>query len=188
MLSPTQEPSGMNRAERRAQAKSARRQPTSRPRARFKSTAEAYKHMLKPMQLLSDCRPYEADEILGDLINIEESYGRIKTGHGTQKDADRISIAINLTKLRAMDIDHGLADMVEAGQDAMRRCLARYEEHQRLILDGPGMQDVRQALDIHEEVLRHSTPKQMMDAMDTMRRIIFKQLEQSGKQSLLLTA
>jgi len=87
-----------------------------------------------------------------------------------------------------VDCQQRVANMVEAGQDAMRRCLARYEEHKRLVLDGPGMQHVRQALDIHEEILRNSTPKQMMDAMDTMRRIIFKQLEQSGKQSLLLTA
>ncbi|MGU3628115.1 hypothetical protein [Comamonas sp. C24C] len=188
MLAPTQEPAVLNRAARRAQAKAARRQPVSKPRARFKNTAEAYTHLLKPMQLLSDCRPYEANEILGDLMKIEESYGRIQNGTATPKDADKVSIAINLAKLRALDIDHGLADMVEAGQDAMRRCLARYEEHKRLILDGPGMQDVRQALDIHEEILRNSTPKQMMDAMDTMRRLIFKQLEQSGKQSLLLNA
>jgi hypothetical protein len=178
----------LNREQRRAQAKAARRQPPSKPRARFKTTAEAYKHLLAPMQLLSDCRPYESGEILGDLINIEEAYSRIKSGTGTEKDADRLSIAINLAKLRALDIDEGLADMVELGQSAMQRCMDRYATHKRLLLDGPGLQEVRQALDAHEEILRHSTPKQMMDAMETMRRIIIKQLEHSGKQNLILTA
>lgn len=188
MLAPTTESGALNRAARRAQAKAARRKPPSRPRARFKTAAEAYKYLLAPMQLLSDCRPYESAELLDDLIRIEEAYGRIKNGTGTEKDADRLSIAINLAKLRAMDIDMALADMVEAGQNAMQRCIDRYATHKRLLLDGPGLQEVRTALDAHEEILRNSSPKQMLDAMETMRRIIFKQLELSGKQNLLLTA
>ena len=187
MLAPTQEPAALNRAARRAQAKAARRQPPSKPRARFATKTEAYNHLLKPMQLLSDCRPYESGEILEDLFKIEDAYGRIKQGTASEKDADRVSIAINLAKLRALDIDEALADLIEPGQSAMQRCMDRYATHKRLLLDGSGLQEVRQALDAHEEILRHSTPKQMMDAMETMRRIIVKQLEQSGKQGLLLT-
>lgn len=130
---------------------------------------------LKPLVLLNDCRPYHETEVAGQLIKIRFAYERLKDGTADKNDFDRVGVAINLAKVRAMEIDETLANALERAQDAMTRCKDRYQRHGRFGFDGPGLQDMEYAIEANEEIVTHSSPKQMDMAMQAMVEALRKQ-------------
>lgn len=171
----------MNRKDRRAAEKAARRKPPSKPRARFNTYEEAYQHATKPLQLMENCRPYEESDVAHDLLRIRTAFERIEKGGADEEDFNRVAVAFNIAKVRALEIDESLADDLELTQDAMIRCK---EQHQREGFFGMGVIDAghcRQGLLIHEAILQASSPQQMKLAMDVMKTAIQRQTEQ-GKR------
>lgn len=166
-----QEPQ-LNRADRRAMKKAARRKPQSKPRARFHTQQEAYAHLLKPIALLEECRVYEEREVAHDLLRIRAAFDRLVDGTADQEDFNRVGVAINLAKIRALEISEELADGIERGQDAMVRCKLRFEKTGRWGFDGEGLQDMDYAMEAHEAILVESSPKQMENAMFAMRKAL----------------
>lgn len=175
-----------NRSQRRAMEKAARRQSTSRPRAQFASQQEAYAHLLKPIALLNDCRTYEEREIAGDLLRIRAAYDRLKDGTADKQDFDRVGVAINLAKVRAMEIDEMLANEIEKAQDAMMASKARHQKYGRFGFDGPGLQAMDYAIEAHEVILAESSPKQMENAMFAMHDALRKQTAHGQQLAELL--
>ena len=168
----------LNRAMRRQQAKDAKRKPPAALK-RFSSQTEAMKYLLKPLTLLNDCRPYTPEEIAGDLIRIRACYDRLKDGTADQEDFNRVGVAINLAKLRAMEIDETLADAIERAQDAMNRCKQRWDKHGRFGFDGQGLQDMDYAIEAHETIVEKSTLKQMELCMMALRDILNLQMRKA---------
>ena len=176
MLSPaTTESVALNREQRRALEKKQRRQPTSRPRARFATNAEAYAHLLKPIALLDACRPYAESELAHDLLRIMACYERLKDGTADEEDFNRVAVAINLAKVRALEIDQTLADELEKAQDAMMASKERRLKRGRFGFDGPGLQAMEYAIEAHEAIVTASSPKQMENAMGVVRDVLVKQ-------------
>lgn len=91
-----------------------------------------------PLQLLDDCRQYDEGDLTMDHIKIRSCFGRLRDGSATEDDFNRVGVAINLAKARALEIDEILADHIEVAQDAMMRCKARFGSHGRFGFDGPG--------------------------------------------------
>ena len=129
-----------------------------------------------PMVLLNNSSPYEQEEISRDLIRIRCAFERIRDGEADTEDFNRVSTAINLAKIRALEISELLADVIERGQDAMTRCQERYRKTGRWGFDGPGLQEVVISLEAHEEILSKSSPNQMTRAMYLLRDILDKQI------------
>ena len=65
-------------------------------------------------------------------------------------------------------VKHGLA----AGTAAVRRAIARYEGSAAWGLDGPGRQELQDAIDIYADVLRASSPAQMAQATQVRMRLL----------------
>lgn len=176
----------LNRADRRAMKKAARRKPQSKPRARFHTQQEAYAHLLKPIALLEECRPYKEVEVAHDMLKIRAAFERLKDGTADQDDFNRVGVAFNLAKIRALEIDEGLADELEKSQDAMMRCKERYKKHGHFGFDGCGLQACEYAIEAHEAILTKSSPKQMQNAMEVARKAIKLQTKHGQQLAQLL--
>lgn len=175
----------MNRAMRREAKKAAKRK---KPQAirRFASAQDAYAHLLKPIALLEECRPYKEIEVAHDMLKIRAAFERLKDGTADQDDFNRVGVAFNLAKIRALEIDEGLADELEKSQDAMMRCKERYKKHGHFGFDGCGLQACEYAIEAHEAILTESSPKQMQNAMEVARKAIKLQTKHGQQLAQLL--
>lgn len=179
MLAPAQEQIPMNRTQRRAAEKAAKRKPPAATK-RFASQKEAYAHLLKPLALLNDCRPFREGEVDLDIVKVRFAYDRLKDGTADEDDFLLVGLAINMAKVRAMEISEYLADEIEKAQDAMNRCRERYLKHGRFGFDGIGIQAMDYAIEAHDEIVQKSSPKQMQMAAEVVRKVLLKQM--GGKQ------
>lgn len=136
---------------------------------------------------LRDSRPYEEHELVADFIKVQESYLRLRDGGADEADFNRVAVAINLAKVRALSIDEILANGIEKAQDAMMKCKARRQQHGRYGFDGQGLQAMAYAVEAHEEIVKLSSPKQMLDAMAVMHKALRIQ-SQHGQQLAQLLA
>lgn len=152
----------MNRSQRRA----SRFKRAQRTQATYLEADPAA--ALLPLRILTLARPYDAHETVDDHIKTRAAHERLVHGTGMQDDFDRVAIAINLAKVRALDIDESLADMLERAQDAMAACKARYLRCGRFGFDGPGLQIMAEALDAHEAITDASSPLQMHQAQQVV--------------------
>ena len=133
-------------------------------------------HHLKPIALLNDCRPFREGEVDLDIVKVRGAYERLKDGTADEDDFLLAGLVINMTKVRAMEISEFLADEIEKAQDAMNRCRERYLKHGRFGFDGEGLKAMEYAIEAHDEILVNSSPKQMQDAADVVRRVLLKQM------------
>lgn len=175
----------MNRAMRR-EAKKAERRKKPQAGRRFATMQDAYAHLFKPIALLYDCRPYREGEVAHDLVKIRVAFSRIKEGTADQEDFNRVAVAFNLAKIRAIEIDEALADELENAQDAMIRCKERFKKHGHFGFDGCGLQACEYALEAHETILEASSHKQMQNAMEVARKAIKLQTKHGQQLAQLL--
>lgn len=147
----------LNREQRRA----ARRQ-AARPQRPARSYNKA-----AGIEALLNAQPHEPGEKVAEHIKTRTALDRLRQGGAGTDDFDHLAMVINIAKVRALDIDDTLADMIERAQDAMGRCKARYLAHGRFGFDGPGLQQVLEAVDAAEAIIDASSPTQMRTALDT---------------------
>ena len=131
---------------------------------------------LAPIALLNDCRPFREGEVDLDIVRVRGAYERLKDGTADEDDFLLAGLAINMAKVRAMEISEYLADEIEKAQDAMNRCRERFLKHGRFGFDGEGLQAMEYAIEAHDEILVNSSRKQMQDAADVVRRVLLKQM------------
>lgn len=152
----------VNRAQRRAAERAARRQP--RPGRPALSVAQA----VAPLALLQSARPFESGEKAHEHLVLRAALDRLVDGSADTDDFDRVAMHINIVKIRALEIHEGLADKLELAQDAMGRCKQRWLDCERFGFEGPGLVHVREAMDVAEAIVDASTPLQMRAARDVV--------------------
>lgn len=155
----------MNRAQRRAAARQQRRAPAPRRLGAVAGVATG----LEPLYLLENARPNTPEEKAGAHLRTLAAFDRLRGGTGSDADFDHVAMVLNITKVRAMDIDETLADMIEQAQDAMQRCQQRRAQCAgRYVLDGPAISQIDDALAAAREIVNHSTPLQLRAARRTV--------------------
>lgn len=78
--------------------------------------------------------------------------------------------------VRAESISPTCVQAAIAARDALQRTLTRYHSTGRVGFDGPAIADVAVGIELHEQILRLSTPVQMADALrEVMRRVAEQQ-------------
>lgn len=141
----------LNRAQRRA--------------ARFGRAPQPPRLLLPTgMHILDNARPHEPGEKAGQHLKTLACFERCKDGTGDEDDFDHVAMILNVCKVRALDIDATLADMIERAQDAMVRAKERYLRLGRFGFDGPGLTQVADALDAAQAIIDASSPLQMRAA------------------------
>jgi hypothetical protein len=121
-------------------------------------------------KLMSRIQLFTPEELTRLQIPIRVSFEAIKSGRGTHSDYQDLADAINCAMIRAESIDPMAESMVLRARDAMLRVLDRFRRTNRWGFDGPAITEVEDAVEFHEQLLRLSTPQQMIDAMKEVHR------------------
>lgn len=121
---------------------------------------------LAHLRAITMSKPME--EITPDLVDAHlkhfAEYERLKTGAGTVQDFDHLLRDMKLVAVLAYQIDQGLGKTITAGIYAMGRVKTRYLEKKIIALDGPGISEVANALDVMSSVINKSSANQIVAA------------------------
>ena len=137
-----------------------------------------YMDPLAGIRVLDRARPFDEGDTTAEHIKTRACFERLADGTADNDDFDRVAMALNLAKVRALEIDDGLACVLGGGQDAMKALRARHERWAKWDMLPAERTAVAQAMDAHEAITDASSPLQMMAAMDVVRRVIRKQVRQ----------
>lgn len=134
---------------------------------------------LAGIRVLDRARPFDEGDTTAEHIKIRACFERLADGTADNDDFDRVAMALNLAKVRALEIDEGLARVLEDGQDAMKALRTRHERWAKWDMLPAERAVVAQAMDAHEAITDASSPLQMMAALDVVRRVIRQQTRQA---------
>ena len=147
-----------------------------------KTTAYARKRRnldkLAGFRLLDRARPFDEGDTTGEHIKTRACFERLGDGTADNDDFDRVAMALNLAKVRALEIDQALANLLEVGQDAMAAIRRRHDKWAKWEVLPAERTAIVDALDAHEAITDASSPLQMMAALDVVRRVIRQQMRQ----------
>lgn len=145
-----------------------------------KTTAYArkrrYMDPLAGIRVLDRARPFDEGDTTAEHIKTRACFERLQYGTADNDDFDRVALALNLAKVRALEIDDGLARVLEDGQDAMKALRARHERWAKWDMLPAERAAIADAMDAHEAITDASSPLQMMAALDAVRRVIKQQM------------
>jgi len=115
-------------------------------------------------KLMNKLQPFTPEELLQLELPIRISFESIKTGSGTERDFHDIAAAINTAIVRSESVDPLCESVAIAARDALVRTWHRFERTGRIGFDGPAIGELESGIELHEQLIRLSTPIQMLDA------------------------
>lgn len=155
----------MNRSDRRAAARN----------QRLVARKPAGKRPVDPLvglRILDNARPFDEGDNLEQHIKTRAAFARLRDGSADNNDFDRVALAINLAKVRSLEIDDTLAGMLTDAQNAMTALCKRKARWGKWdMLEGEAILVV-EALDASEAIVDASSPLQMHLAALEVRRSI----------------
>ena len=131
---------------------------------------------LAGFRLLDRARPFDEGDTTGEHIKTRACFERLADGTADNDDFDRVAMALNLAKVRALEIDQALANLLEVGQDAMTAVRKRHDKWAKWDVLPVERTAIVEALDAHEAITDASSPLQMMAALDVVRSVIKQQM------------
>ena len=134
---------------------------------------------LAGFRLLDRARPFDEGDTTGEHIKTRACFERLADGTADNDDFDRVAMALNLAKVRALEIDQALANLLEVGQDAMAAIRRRHDKWAKWEVLPAERTAIVEALDAHEAITDASSPLQMMAALDVVRRVIKQQMRRA---------
>lgn len=140
--------------------------------------ARKRRHMdpLAGIRVLDRARPFDEGDTTGEHIKTRACFERLADGTADNDDFDRVAMALNLAKVRALEIDQALVNLLEVGQDAMAAIRRRHDKWAKWEVLPAERTAIVDALDAHEAITDASSPLQMMAALDVVRRVIKQQM------------
>ena len=135
---------------------------------------------LASLRLLDRARPFDAGDTTEQHIKTRACFERLADGTADNEDFDRVAMALNLAKVRALEIDMGLADLLTEGQNAMTAVRKRQERWDKWDVLPAERTAIVEALDAHEAITDASSPLQMYEALDVVRRSVLKNMRKAA--------
>ncbi len=114
---------------------------------------------------VSKIEPFTAAELLRLELPIRISFEALKSGQGVESDFHDIAAAINAAMVRSEDVDPLCEQTAIAARDALMRTWERHQRTGRWGFDGPGLGEIESGISLHEQLIRLSTPLQMIEAL-----------------------
>lgn len=117
----------------------------------------------------------------GAALRVRAAFDSIKAGQVPGDDPephDLLAHALGVAWLRAIDIagddasQNPMLPLIKAGTDAVLRMAERKRRLNVWGLDGPGLTQVADALDVYDEILMNSSPAQMSAAADKRAQLL----------------
>lgn len=100
------------------------------------------------------------------MVLLRLAFEKLKIGTGDEEQFVLLAAAINVGLIRAESIDPLAAETMVRGVQALNNCAAIHQRHGRFGFAGPDLVGMEDALNLYEDILRLSTPKQMLYALD----------------------
>lgn len=91
---------------------------------------------------------------------------KITTGEGTVDDFDTLATMMNVIGILSEEIDKSLLEITQPAVMALANMKIRYMKHGKFAPDADALKTVPAALDLHDEILKHMTPKKMIDTIE----------------------
>ena len=164
----------LNREQRRTAQKLARKGRAAPTFEQFHD--HHHRRLTAGLQLLDDARPFDAGDTTDSHIKTRAAFDRLCDSTADDDDFDRVAIAINLAKVRALEIDPKLADLLEVAQDAMTAIRKRQERWGKWDVLDAEQDSVMHALHANEAIVDASSPLQMRRAMQVMRESVLRSM------------
>lgn len=124
------------------------------------------------LRVISELKPFDDTEVLELALPPRVAYQSIKDGRGSDGDFDTLAVVVNVSLIRCEAIGQDGVELCKEAQDALMHMKARRLSTKRWGLDYQAMQSLPAVIDLHEQLLELSTPRQMMEAMrEVMRRM-----------------
>ena len=139
-----------------------------------------HRRLTAGLQLLDDARPFDAGDTTDSHIKTRAAFDRLCDSTADDDDFDRVAIAITLAKVRALEIDPKLADLLEVAQDAMTAIRKRQERWGKWDVLDAERASVLHALDANEAIVDASSPLQMRRAMQVVRESVLINMRARG--------
>lgn len=121
-------------------------------------------------KVVNKLEPFTPDELLRLELPIRLSFEALRTGQGSESDFHDLCAAINSTMVRSEAVDPLCEQTAIAARDALMRCWYRFQRTGKFGFDGPGLGEVESGIDLHEQLIRLSTPLQMRDSLLEVQR------------------
>lgn len=135
----------LNRAQRRAMEKAAKRPPQRRRAVDANAFARAVWKVRAP------ARPLDRQQITDLAIGYHSALNAIANGTGTWDDANTLALAANVALL-LLEAGLGIDQLptVHAAQNAIMAMMRREEQVGRYVLTGPELRHLQDLLDLHD--------------------------------------
>lgn len=132
---------------------------------------------LHPLDLMRATQPMPADRVQTIMVKIHDAFDCMRAGTADQDLFDRLAIVLNVGLVRSEQIGPAGVEVFRAAQEGLRESAEIAGRHGRYGFSGPGLEALRQAVALYEEILAASSPLQMARAQDeVMRRFRRKQV------------
>lgn len=115
---------------------------------------------------------YSDDEFRRLSVLARLAWHKLANGQGTQDDFDMLATCFNVAAVMAADIDELVLDALERGMNSLVAMKERYTRLGRFGADADALQSVPYALDVHDEIIKNSTPLQTVSALKTTMKMI----------------
>lgn len=93
------------------------------------------------------------------------AFEKLRTGVAIEPDFHVLAASINVTMILAEKIDPLAEQSAVAARDGMLRTWQRYQRTGLLGFDGPALQDLPIAIDLHDQLMAMLTPLQVSEAV-----------------------
>jgi hypothetical protein len=108
------------------------------------------------------------------MMRVHDAFAHLRGGGDDVDLFDRLYIALYVGKVRSASIGEAGVALFTDALKALIEAEQIKERHGRFGFTGPGLETVREAVALYEELLTLSTPRQMTDAQDEVVTLIRK--------------
>jgi hypothetical protein len=119
---------------------------------------------------LSNGQAFTEAEQMQLSLPVRIAFERVRTGVTQPGDFDTLAAAANTAMVCAESISPFVLHSCQAGQAALMRMLARHTAHGRWGLDGLGLQEVRDTVNVYEQLTALLTAGQLASALRKVRQ------------------
>ena len=106
--------------------------------------------------------PFSANELLRLELPVRMSFQAMRSGAGQEQDFHDLAAVVNVTIMRSRSIDPLCEQTANMASDALMRCWDRHQRTGIWGFDGLALGQIEAAIELHEQLVRLSTPEQMM--------------------------
>lgn len=117
------------------------------------------------LRLISELRPFDTAERLNLALPPRVAFESMRDGKGSDGDFDTLAAVVNVAMVRCEEIGQEGVELCQEAQDCLMETKARRERTGYWGFDYKALQSIPLAIDLHEQLLELSTPRQMMNAM-----------------------